>query len=380
MKNAIRYVGLDVHADTIAVAVAEEGRDGEVRSLGTIPNTADAVRKLLRKLGPVQMLRACYEAGPTGYVLYWLLTGLGVLCEVVAPTLVPVKAGDRVKTDRRDAVKLARCYRAGELTAVWVPDQAHEALRDLVRAREAAKKDQLRARHRLSKFLLRHGRRAPQGSKAWSQRHLGWLNTLRFEQMAQEAALLDYKGEVEHAVERIARLDRAIDEAVEGAPESMRAVIAALGALRGVAKLTAVTIVVEVGQMSRFEHPKQLMGYSGTVSREYSSGGARHQGPITKTGNTHLRRVVVEAAWSYQYRPHVAATLRKRQEGLSPRIKEIAWKAQHRLHQRLVRLGKTKPHQKVVTAVGRELLGFIWAIGVEAEREQAAKEAAARAR
>ena len=181
----LRFVGLDVHADTIAVAVAEP--DGEVRSLGVIPNRAESVRKLVKKLGPADSLRVCYEAGPTGYVLYWQLTELGVACEVVAPTLVPMKAGDRVKTDRRDATKLARCYRAGDLTAVWVPDAAHEALRDLVRAREAAKKDQLRARHRLSKFLLRHGRRPTDRMTPWSDRHLRWLRQVHFEQSAQEA-------------------------------------------------------------------------------------------------------------------------------------------------------------------------------------------------
>jgi transposase len=372
MKKTIRYIGLDVHAETIAVAVAEEGRDGEVRSLGTIPNTSEAVRQLVKKLGPAENLRVCYEAGPTGYVLYWQLTQLGVACEVVAPTLIPVKTGDRVKTDRRDAVKLARCYRAGELTAVWVPDSAHEALRDLVRAREAAMKDQLRARHRLSKFLLRHGRRPPAGVKAWTERYLKWVNTVRFDQPAQEATVLDYKAEVEHAAARIVRLEQAMDEAVNQAPAAMQAVVHALQALRGVAKLTAATIVAEAGQLSRFASAKQLMSYGGVVSSEYSTGKDRRQGAITKTGNAHLRRVVVEAAWSYRHHPHVAPTLRKRQQGLSPSISQIAWKAQHRLHKRFLCLqAASKPHQKVVTAVGRELLGFIWAIGVEVERTQA---------
>ena len=181
----VRFIGLDVHADTIAVAVAESG--GEVRSLGVIPNRPESIKKLVKKLGPVESLRVCYEAGPTGYVIYWQLTALGVACEVVAPTLVPTKAGDRVKTDRRDAEKLARSYRAGDLTAVWVPDAAHEALRDLVRAREAAKKDQLRARHRLGKFLLRHGRRPATAIRPWTQRHLTWINQVQFDQPAQEA-------------------------------------------------------------------------------------------------------------------------------------------------------------------------------------------------
>ena len=192
----VQFVGLDVHADTIAVAVAEP--DGTVRSVGVIPNRPESIRKQVKRLGSPEQLRACYEAGPTGYVLYWQLTALGVRCEVVAPTLVPVKAGDRVKTDRRDALKLARSYRAGDLTPVWVPDAAHEALRDVVRAREAAKKDQLRARHRLGKFLLRHGRRPPTGINRWTQRYLLWVKGVRFAEAAQEATLLDYLHEVEH--------------------------------------------------------------------------------------------------------------------------------------------------------------------------------------
>src|SRR5215813_2570050 len=192
----VKFVGLDVHAETIAVAVAEQGE--EVRFLGVLPNREELVRKLVKKLGPLEQLRFCYEAGPTGYALYWQLTALGAKCEVVAPTLVPVKAGERVKTDRRDATKLARSYRAGDLTPVWVPDEAHEALRDLVRAREAAKRDQLRARHRLSKFLLRHGRRPPAGIKSWTLKYLNWVRQqVGFEQPAQEYARLDYLHEVE---------------------------------------------------------------------------------------------------------------------------------------------------------------------------------------
>lgn len=367
MRN-VRFVGMDVHAQTIAVAVAEAG--GEVRSLGVIPNTAESVGKLIRKLGKPQALRVCYEAGPTGYVLYWQLTKLGVRCEVVAPTLIPVKPGDRVKTDRRDAEKLARCYRAGDLTAVWVPDAAHEALRDLVRAREAAKSDQLRARNRLSKFLLRQGRRAAEGTKAWTGKYLKWIKEqVRFEQPAQEATLLDYLHEVEHAGERIQRLEKSIDTAIQTVPQKMRAVIQALQSLRGIAQISAVSIVAELGEISRFNKPAQLMGYSGAVSRENSSGERTQRGAISKAGNAHLRRIVVEAAWSYRYRPNIGAGLAARQKDSSEEVKEIAWKAQHRLHARYSKLlakGKTK--QKVVTAVGRELLGFIWAIGVHVEQ------------
>lgn len=378
MQNTTRWVALDVHAESIAVAVAE--KDGSIRSLGNIPNRMESLRKLVKKLGPTRNLRACYEAGPTGYVVYWQLTELGVECEVVAPTLVPTKPGDRVKTDRRDAEKLARCYRSGDLTPVWVPDDAHEALRDLVRAREAAKKDQLRARHRLSKFLLRRGIRPPEKMRAWTERHLKWVKGLRFEQMAQEATRIDYVGEIDHALDRIARLEKAIDEAIEAAPEKMRSVIAALQAMRGIAKMTAATIVTEVGELSRFTHPSQLMGYSGLVPREHSSGGSTQRGAITKTGNAHLRRVIVEAAWAYQHRPSLYAELRRRQQGLDEETKAIAMKAQHRLsgrYRKLVARGKSK--SLAVTAVARELLGFIWAIGTHAERqhEGAAKKKAA---
>lgn len=365
MKN-IRFVGLDVHAETIAVAVAEP--DGEVRSLGVIPNRPESIERLVRKLGTPERLRACYEAGPTGYVLYWQLSELGVHCEVVAPTLVPVKAGDRVKTDRRDAEKLARSYRAGDLTAVWVPSAEHEALRDLVRARLAAKRDQLRARHRLSKFLLRHGRRAPQGA-SWTERYMQWVKTQRFAQPAQQATLDDYLHEVEHAAERIVRLERSIDAAIQALPAKMRSVVEALQSLRGIGQISAVSIMAELGELSRFEHPRQLMGYSGMVSREHSSGERIRRGAISKTGNAHLRRIVIEAAWAYRHRPAIGKTLAARQRRSSRTVTELAWKAQHRLHQRYTRLmARGKCQQQTVTAVGRELLGFIWAVGVQAER------------
>jgi len=365
--SKVRFVGLDVHAETIAVAIAEPG--GEVRSLGIVPNRAESIRKLVKKLGSPADLRVCYEAGPCGYVLYWQLTELGVRCEVVAPTLVPTKAGDRVKTDRRDAEKLARTYRAADLTPVWVPDAAHEALRDLVRTREAAKKDQLRARHRLSKLLLRRGLRPGFASRVWGSSYMQWVKGLRFEQPAFEAAYLDLLHEVEHAAERIARLERSIDEAITAAPQSMQAVIAGLQALRGVSKMSAATLLAEVGQFSRFEKARQLMGYSGMVSSEHSSGQRTRRGAITKAGNAHVRRIVIESSWSYRHRPSIGLALRRRQQGLPEAVKEIAWKAQCRLHRRYCRLvARGLPHQKVVTALGRELLGFVWAIALEVER------------
>jgi transposase len=368
MKEKVRFLGLDVHAETIAVAVAEP--DGSVRSLGTIANRAESIRKLVKKLGPFEHLKACYEAGPTGYVLYWQLAELGVACEVIAPTLVPMKPGDRVKTDRRDAERLARSYRSDDLTAVWVPDEGSEALRDLVRAREAAKQDQLRARHRLSKFLLRMGQRPAAGMKAWTAPYMAWVRQVHFAQVAREATMLDYLHEVDHMGERVKRLEQAISEAVKLAAPAVREVVKGLQALRGIAEISAVTIVAELGSITRFGTARQLMGYSGAVPTEDSSGKRKQRGSITKTGNAHLRRIVVEAAWSYRYRPAIGPGLRKRQETVPEPIKEIAWKAQLRLHNRYMRLAAAgKDQRKIITAVGRELLGFIWAIGVKAEAD-----------
>ena len=366
MKNKVRFLGLDVHAETIAVAIAEP--DGEVRSLGTIANRAESIRKLVKKLGSVEQLKACYEAGPTGYVLYWQLAELGVACEVIAPTLVPMKAGDRVKTDRRDAERLARSYRSGDLTAVWVPDEGSESLRDLARAREAAKQDQLRARHRLSKFLLRMGQRPAVGMKAWTAPYMAWVRQVHFTQVAREATMLDYLHEVDHMAARVKRLEQAITEAIKLATPAVQEVVKGLQALRGIAEISAVTIIAELGSITRFDTPRQLMGYSGAVPSENSSGKRTQRGSITKTGNAHLRRIVVEAAWSYRLRPAIGPRLRKRQEGVSEPIKEIAWKAQVRLTKRYARLAAAgKDQRKIVTAVGRELLGFIWAIGIKAE-------------
>jgi transposase len=368
MKKLIRYVGLDVHAETIAVAVADT--DGEVRSVGIVPNRREAVSRLIKKLrGSSITLRVCYEAGPCGYALYWQFAEMGIPCEVVAPTLIPVRSGDRVKTDRRDAEKLARLYRSGDLTSVWVPDKAHEALRDLVRAREAGKKDQLRARHRLGKFLLRHGRRPPTKMTAWSAQYMRWARAEHFDEPAQQTVLSEYFNEVERVRERIERLEQAINDAVTRMPPKMRAVVEALQALRGVAQTTAVTVVAEVGVLSRFPRPKQLMGYGGVVPSEHSSGGRTQRGGITKTGNAHLRRVLVEAAWAYRHRPSISKQLRKRHKCLTEETKAIAWKAQHRLHRRFCLLrarGKPQPH--IATTIARELLGFIWAIGVQAEQ------------
>jgi transposase len=322
----------------------------------------------MRKIGPLDRLRVCYEAGPCGYGFYRQLAAGGVTCTVVAPTLVPVCAGDRVKTDRRDALKLARLLRGGELTGVWVPDEAHEAFRDLVRAREAAQKDLRRARHRLEKFLLRHGHHCPRPTTAWSARYLTWAHGLRFIQAPQATVHREYLTEVERMAERRARLDRELEVALAQSPPAIQTVVGALQVLRGVALVTAVTAVSEVGQFGRFSRARQVMAYSGLVPREHSSSDRVWRGAITKAGNAHLRRVLVEAAWHYRHRPGAGATLRHRRQQHPAALCAIAEGAEHRLHLRYRRLlARGKSKGKVVTALARELLGFMWAIARQAE-------------
>lgn len=375
MAKITRFVGLDVHAETIAVAVAE-GR-GQVRSLGTVPNRGDALQRLLRKLGKPTELRVCYEAGPTGYALYWQLTSLGIACEVIAPSLAPTKPGDRVKTDRRDAERLARSYQSGDLTVVWVPDAKHEALRDLVRARGAAKEDSKRAKHRLGKYLLRYAQRPASGSRAWTAPWWQWLRKLELPHAEQNTTLLELILEVDHQEQRVLRLDGAIDRAVQSAPEQLRAIVAALQSLRGVAQETAVTVATEFGSFERFERAVQAMSYTGLVPSEFSTGGKKRQGAITKTGNSHLRRALVEAAWHYRHRPRLNQRQKDLQPTLSPQIAAMAWTAQERLHRRYWALtNKSKMSTKIVTALARELAGFVWSIGREAERAFKAAKAA----
>lgn len=368
MSNSTVFVGLDVHAETIAVAVAEARN--VVRSLGDIPNRPEAVRRMIGRLGPRKNVKVCYEAGPTGYVLYWQLTELGVHCDVIAPSLVPMKAGDRIKTDRRDAERLARSYRSGDLTAIWVPDAEHEALRDLVRAREAGKADQLRAKHRLGKYLLRYGQHPPVGCRQWTAVWWQWVRAVHMPHPNQNTVLIDYILEVDQQGQRIARLDACIEAAIGEAPPHLRAIVDALQALRGVAKITAITLATELGSFTRFEHAAQVMSYTGLVPSEHSSGAKSRRGAITKTGNSHLRRVLVESAWHYRHRPRLAARQRESQKEVPPIIAAMAWRAQERLFRKYWKLSsKAKPKSKIVTAVARELVGFVWAIGRETERQ-----------
>ncbi len=320
----------------------------------------------------------CYEAGPTGYGLYWILTEMGIDCEVIAPTLIPKKSGNRVKTDRKDALMLARLHRANELTSVFVPDRAHEALRDLVRALQAAKEDQRSARHRLAKLLLRNSIEKPESIKTnWTIKHIDWIKTQRFDEKSLQMAFLDYLHQVEHQRDRIKALKAAIDTAIAESPENIREIVAALQALRGVAKTTAVGLVAEIGNFTRFSKPSELMAYVGVVPSEYSSGGPgnKKQGGITKTGNGHIRKMVVESGWAYRFLPSVNQRIQKSQDEIHPELRgevqAIAWKAQLRLcdkYQGLVSRGKSKP--LAVTAVARELLGFIWSIAVYIETHQ----------
>ena len=364
MKSTTKFVGLDVSKESISVAVADAGQ-GPVRFLGNLPNTPEAVRKLVVRLGKPEELLVCYEAGPTGYGIYRLLRELRVTCIVVAPSLTPRRPGDHVKTDRRDALRLAQLLRAGELTPVWVPDEEHEALRDLVRARHSAKLDLKRAKQALSSFLLRHDVRMPNG-KRWTKTFMRWLDTLSFSHRATQVAFQEYL----HAIRELeARIERLEAEMCAIAQDSrFGPVIQAVQALRGVALVTAITLVAEVGEFSRFRSPAQLMAYAGLVPREHSSGIQTRRGGITKTGNSHLRFVVGEAAWSYRRKPAVKAALRKRQEGLDPEVLSIALKAQERLHRKYWHLvGRGKAHGVAVSAVARELLGFVWAIACHVE-------------
>ncbi|MDN5366527.1 MAG: transposase [Thermacetogenium sp.] len=365
MNYNTKFVGLDVSKESIAVAVADWGRK-PARYWGQIKNTFEEVRKLMERIGEPENLQVCYEAGPTGYELYRFLKNLGIHCVVVAPSLIPTRSGDRVKTDRRDAVNLAQLLRAGELTPVWVPAEEDEALRDLVRAREDAKEDLLRAKHRLSKFLLRHNLHPPKGVRNWSSKYRLWLDSLKFENSASRITFQEYLHAIDEIESRIKRLET--ETSVQAVASVHAPVIQALQTLRGVAEVTATTLVAEIGQFSRFDNPRQLMAFAGLTPSEYSSGGSRHRGGITKTGNAHVRRVVIEASWSYRYPPALKAALRRRQEGKDPEVQLIAWNAQDRLHRKYMRLlFKGKPTPVVATAVARELLGFIWAIACKVE-------------
>src|SRR6266480_4451644 len=360
VEDRITYVGLDVHKQGIVVAVAEDGLRGEVREYGRIGNTPAALDRLARKLSREGVkLRFCYEARPCGYGIQRHLSARGHECVVVAPSLIPKRAGDRVKTDRRDAASLARLHRAGELTAVWVPDLGHEAMRDLVRARLDAVHALRRARQQLSGFLLRQGRHY--GRPAWTKLHRRWLAGLKFEQAVHHLVLEDYIQTIDAAEARRDRLTALIAAML---PDwTLAPVVAALQTMRGMALVNAATLIAELGGLSRFANPRQLMAYLGLVPSEHSSGTSIKRGGLTKAGNSTARRLLIEAAWCYRFPARVSRELLIRQESQPKPIREIAWKAQLRLCARYRRLARTgKPANVVTAAIARELTGFIWAI------------------
>ncbi|WP_249413959.1 IS110 family transposase [Alteribacter keqinensis] len=338
------------------------------RYYGMIPHTPEAIKKLVKSIGKPHTLRMCFEAGPTGYSLQRLLQSLDVQCDVIAPSLIPQRPGERIKTNRRNSIRLAQLYRAGELTPIYIPNSDDEALRDLVRAREDAKEDELRAKHRLSKFLLRNDIKPPKGVTKWTKKYRDWLDKLTLERSSLRVVFQEYYHQIKELEQRILRYEEEVKvQASEGVHAPM---IQSLQALRGVALITATSLVAEVGSFRRFSTPGKFMSYVGLIPSEYSSGEKRQQGEITKTGNRHVRRLLIESAWSYRYKPAVKGELKKRQSGLSPAIQGISWNAQNRLHNKYFRLlSRGKESGKAITAVARELAGFIWAVTQEVEND-----------
>lgn len=351
------YVGLDVHAATITIALLGESQEKpEVRE---IPNDPVAIRKAFKQLAKGRFLRCCYEAGPCGYVLQRQLAAMGIECLVVAPSLIPQKPGDRIKTDRRDAVKLARLLRSGDLTPIMVPTEDQEAVRDLVRAREAARRARTDARHRLTKFLLRHGHR--HHACNWTGQFWKWVNGIAFTHLALTKTLQHYTDMVLHLDRQIEALDADIEGIATREP--FRDMVAKLGCLRGISTLAAMVILSEVYDLRRFATASQFMAFLGVVPSEHSSGQKQRRGGITKTGNGRVRRILVEAAWAYRHYPKVTSRQRRMLAHQPPAIADVCHKANLRLTRRFQRLearGKKSP--VAVTAIARELAGFVWAV------------------
>lgn len=358
------YVGLDVHKAMIAVAIVR-GLGQQAQFYGQIPNTPQAISALVRKLSPAgEVMNFCYEAGPCGYEVYHQLMGMGQHCVVVAPSLIPKKAGERIKTDRRDALNLAKLHASNDLTAVWVPDKGQEGMRDLSRAREDFKQIETKARQRLGAFLLRNGR-LYEGKSKWTKAYWRWLEAIKFETPVQQIVLQEYIEAVKEAQRRVAAVQVQIVQAVKG--WSLEPVLTALMAMRGISLITAMTILAELGDLGRFATPGKLMAFLGLVPSEHSSGPRRSQGGLTKTGNGHVRRVLVESAWNYRFAARKTRQIEQRAELTSEQVQAIAWEGQKRLcgrYQRLLKAGKLK--QQVTAAVAREMCGFIWAIACEA--------------
>jgi transposase len=358
MFESTTIIAFDQHASAVVAAVLPPGhRTPAIHPLnGDLPTIGRFIARLAAD-GPVQ---CCYEAGPCGFELQRFLTARAVPCEVIAPALIPRRPGDRVKTDRRDAGQLAVLYRAGALTAIHIPTEDEEAVRDLLRCREQVRTDLLRARHRLSHFLLRHGRRFLLTKRAWTKRHTEWLQAQRWDRPALAQTHRAYVRAVEEGVAQLQTLDLELRDFLNLDP--FRGRVERLRCFRGIDDLTALTIAAELGDARRFPTAPSVMAFLGLIPAEYSSGTKRVQGAITKTGNAHLRRVLVESAWHYRHHPYIGDALVRRQRGAPPAIIDQAWVAQRRLHRRYRRLlARGKPKQLIVTAVARELTGFLWA-------------------
>jgi len=360
MSKIRKYVGLDVHKDSISIAVAEEGREAP-RFLKRIPNDTTRLMRVLRSLGDAGEIHCAYEAGPTGYGLQRALSSKGVKCDVIAPSEIPRKNGKRVKTDRLDAIGIAHHLRSGNLTPICIPDEEVEAMRDLTRGREDAKLAEKGAKHRLSKFLLRQGRRYP-GKTYWTNMHLDWVRKQSFGHEAQDLVLREYLTSLERARSQVARMTDAIERFAK--ETKLAPLIAAFRAFRGIDTVTATALAFELIDLKRFLTAPKLMGYLGIVPSEHSSGETCSKGGITKSGNTRVRCLLIEAAHNNLFPPKVTQRLRKRQEGVSPEVIEIAWRAQERLYHRFQTLSRRGKNKKcIVTAMARELVGFIWSVG-----------------
>jgi transposase len=356
LENNVTHVGLDVHKDSIAVAVLRP--DSTEPDQRVIANTPEAIRRLVARRSASSALAVCYEAGPTGYAIHRLLSSLGVDCDVIAPSLIPRRAGDRVKTDRLDARNLARLHRAGELTAIRVPSAQEEAVRDLVRVREDLKDERRRLQHRTKSFLLRHGRRCPDHRQGWSRRYLQWVDAQHFDEETTQRAFDHLVIALRAATAHLDVVDHDLIHAAERPP--LHDTVARLRAFRGLDTLSAITIAAEVCDFRRFPCATSFMGFTGLVPSEHSSGTSTRRGSITKTGNAHLRRVLVEAAWSYRHKPAIGPVMRKRSEGQPPEILDYSWRAQLRLHAKFVKVAARKNRNVAAVAVARELAGFLW--------------------
>jgi len=367
MEQLIKiHVGLDVHKDSITVAKALAGR-GDPQLVGKVAHDIPKLLKVLAKIGSPEQLHVVYEAGPTGFGLQRALRARGYACEVIAPSKTPRKAGNRIKTDRRDALDLARYSRSGELTAIWIPDPADEATRDLVRAREDAVQARTQARHQLSAFLLRHSK-VYTGKTRWCGVHDRWLAAVSFESSSSQTAFTEYWQAVKSGDARVQRLSAALLGAIGG--WRFEPVVQALQTMRGIATLTAISLVAEIGDFQRFGSARQLMGYLGLVPSEQSSGDKTSRGSITKTGNAHARKLLTESAWNYRFAARISKDIHARQQGASEAVQAIAWKAQLRLSRRMAALNaRGVQKNKVCVAVARELAGFVWAVGRQAQNE-----------